>query len=93
MAGMAVATTAGFEMTGVMSAPLAATLVFFTPAFFLLALVGGARGRMDWLAIVFGAALGPLVHMIWPDLDLLAAGLVGGTAAFLLARPGGEARS
>ncbi len=89
VSAMTLATALGFMLTGIMAGPLAATLVFFTPAFFLLALIDGARMRMDWLAMTLGAVLGPLVHVYWPSLDLLAAGLVGGGAAFLLGRNGG----
>ncbi len=80
------ATVAGYLLTGVMPPLLAMALVLFTPAFFLLALIDGARMGMDWLAIALGAVIGPLVHLWWPSLDLLAAGLLGGTAAFALGR-------
>ncbi len=92
VAGMTVATTAGYALTGLMPPPLAATLVFFTPAFFLLALVDGARLRQDRLAIVLGAVIGPAVHAVWPSVDLLVAGLAGGTLAFLAGRLPGRTR-
>lgn len=90
MTGMALATVVGWHLTGRLPLPVAAALVFFTPAFFLLALADGARRLMDWLAIAAGLVIGPLAHLWWPDWDLLIAGLVGGTLAFLLAgrRPG-----
>ncbi len=84
--GMMIATSAGYALTGMMPLPLAATLVFFTPAFFLLALVDGARLDQDRIAIVLGAVIGPVVHAFWPSVDLLVAGLVGGTLAFLAGR-------
>jgi predicted branched-subunit amino acid permease len=85
MAGMVVATVAGWHLTGRLPPPVAAALVFFTPAFFLLALADGARRHADWLAIGLGLVIGPVMHLVWPDVDLLAAGLVGGTIAHLLA--------
>ncbi len=90
MTGMVAATIAGWHLTGRLPVPVAAALVFFTPAFFLLALLDGARRRMDWLAIVAGLAIGPLAHVRWPDWDLLIAGLIGGTLAFLLAGRRGQ---
>ncbi len=82
--GMMVATSVGYAITGMMPLPLAATLVFFTPAFFLLALIDGARLNQDRIAIVLGAVMGPAVHAVWPAADLLVAGLAGGTLAFLV---------
>ena len=43
--------------------------------------------RFDYLAIAFGAVIGPVTMQFAPDADLLVAGLVGGTLAFFLARP------
>jgi len=84
--GMMVATSVGYAITVMMPPPLAATLVFFTPAFFLLALVDGAKLVQDRIAIVLGALIGPAVHVVWPSVDLLVAGLAGGTLAFLADR-------
>ena len=67
---------------------LAATLVYFTPAFFLISLFGSAHWRFDYWAILLGAALAPVAGALAPRFDLLIAGLVGGTVAFFLARPG-----
>ncbi|HHN73383.1 MAG TPA: branched-chain amino acid ABC transporter permease [Thermopetrobacter sp.] len=82
MGGMVLSTLAGWHLTGHMPIPVAAALVFFTPAFFLLALVDGARAAADWLAIAAGILLGPLFHLLWPDMDLLLAGVLGGTLAW-----------
>ncbi len=93
MTVMTGATVLGYLLTGAMPLPLAATLVFFTPAFFLMALAGGARARMDWLAIAAGLTLAPFVHALWPDFDLLIAGAGGGLLAWGLPRPArGEGR-
>jgi predicted branched-subunit amino acid permease len=87
MAGMFLFTALGFVLADWLPPALAAALVFFTPAFFFLSLVASARWRFDYLAIVLGAVIGPLATALVPDFDLLLAGLVGGTAAFVLARP------
>jgi predicted branched-subunit amino acid permease len=87
MAGMMVFTSLGFVLADRLPPVLAAALVFFTPSFFLLSLVASARWRFDYIAIGLGAIIGPLATLWLPDFDLLLAGLVGGSAAFLLARP------
>lgn len=67
-------------------AAVAAALLLLTPVYFLLALWGAARVPADRLALVLGAALGPVFAVLVPELDLLLAGLLGGTLAYGLAR-------
>lgn len=88
MAAMCGFTAIGYYLAEELPRSLAAALVFFTPAFFLLSLFGGARYRFDYLAIVLGAACGGLSSFHAPRFDLLIGGLVGGTLAYLIARPG-----
>jgi predicted branched-subunit amino acid permease len=87
MTAMFAFTAAGYYLAESLPPALARTMVFFTPAFFLITLVSGARWRFDYWAIALGAAIGPVAAHYWPRFDLLIAGLVGGTVAFLLARP------
>ncbi|MBN9236218.1 MULTISPECIES: AzlC family ABC transporter permease [Phyllobacteriaceae] len=61
---------------------VSAMLLLLTPMYFLTSLWGSARERAGHLAMVLGLGLGPLFHVLVPKLDLLAAGLVGGTAAY-----------
>lgn len=61
-------------------------LFFLTPVYFLTSLWATARDRVVKIAMVFGLALGPVFHLIAPDLALLFAGLIGGTLAFFAAR-------
>jgi predicted branched-subunit amino acid permease len=65
---------------------LLATLLFMTPCYFLLSLGQSARRRSDWLAIVLGLVLGPLLFLVLPGPDLLLAGTVGGTIAYVFGR-------
>ncbi|MEM8664537.1 MAG: AzlC family ABC transporter permease, partial [Pseudomonadota bacterium] len=69
-----------------MPALVAAGLVFLTPIYFLMALWGAARGPADRLAMGAGLTLGPLFAYLTPGADLLLAGLIGGTAAYVLGR-------
>ncbi len=81
-------TAVGYFLAEELPPSLAATLVFFTPAFFLFSLFGGARYRFDYLAIVLGALSGGLSSFYAPKFDLLIGGLVGGSLAYVIARPG-----
>ena len=87
MTAMFAFTSVGYFLADSLPPVLARTMVFFTPAFFLVTLVAGARWRFDYWAIALGAAIGPVASHYWPRFDLLIAGLAGGTIAFLLARP------
>lgn len=60
-----------------------AALFFLTPLYFLTSLWGSARERAGHLAMIFGLVLGPAFHMIVPEFDLVAAGLIGGVGAYL----------
>jgi len=88
--GMLVATLSGsaigFTLSAAVPALLAATLLFMTPLYFMLSLFGAAAAQSDYLAIGLGFVLGPLFFVLFPGLDLLLTGLVGGTIAFLLWR-------
>ncbi len=63
-----------------------AALLFLTPIYFLTSLWGSARERAGHVAMGFGLVLGPLLHVLVPGFELLAAGLIGGGAAFLFHR-------
>ena len=87
MAVSATMTALGFLLVSALPAPLAAGLLCLTPLYFMISLVGSARDATDWLAIGLGIGLVPVAQLtIGKDFDLLATGLVGGTAAFLLGR-------
>ncbi|WP_137391371.1 AzlC family ABC transporter permease [Rhodoligotrophos defluvii] len=79
--------TAGFYLSEALPPLVAIALVFMTPTFFGLSLVGGASYAFDYLAIGLAAALTPVGMIYFPQVDLLFAGVVGGLAAFLLLHP------
>ena len=79
-----IATVAGFMLSASVPRELAAGLLFVTPIYFIAALFRNAREPMDWMALLFGFALSPLLKpLVSAGFDLLAVGLIGGTAAFL----------
>lgn len=77
---------AGHALAGVVPAAISAALLFLTPIYFLLSLMASARERADVLAIVLGVLLGPPLFLLAPGFDLLLAGLIGGTIAWLAGR-------
>lgn len=79
-------TAVGYYGAAELPPVLSATLLFVTPIYFLLSLIGPSAVRIDYLAVLLGAVLGPIFYRLVPGFDLLVTGLVGGTAAFLLAR-------
>ncbi len=76
----------GFLIAGAVSPAVAAGLLFMNPLYFLFSLAAGASQRLDWLAIGFGALLGPVLFYVLPGFDLMLTGLIGGTVAYLIAR-------
>jgi predicted branched-subunit amino acid permease len=81
-----VATAAGHLLAPALPVALRAALLFTNPFYFALLLAAdlgrpGVRG-----AVIAGAAAAPLALWLGPAWGLLAAGLLGGTAAFLWSR-------
>lgn len=83
---MIIATVIGYGMASRVPPLITLALLFTTPVYFFLSLLATARTRLDAWAIMAGTGLIPVMHVIAPGYDLLATGLVGGTAAFALAR-------
>jgi hypothetical protein len=71
-----------FALAGDLPPLASAALLLLTPIYFLTSLWSSARERAGYVSMVLGLALGPLFHLWTPGFDLLAAGLVGGFAAF-----------
>lgn len=81
-----VATCLGHALAAVLPTALSVGLLAVTPIYFLLSLERGAEGLGDRVALALGLVLAPLIGLVAPQIDLLATGLVGGTAAFLVTR-------
>jgi predicted branched-subunit amino acid permease len=80
-----------FEVADAFPPILDAALVFVTPLYFLCSLWGSARERAAHYAMGAGLLLTPIFHAWIPEGDILAAGLIGGTVAWLFVRHGGKA--
>ncbi|WP_374652183.1 AzlC family ABC transporter permease [Dongia sp.] len=76
------ATALGFFLVGVLPAPVTLGLVFLNPLYFMLLFTADLMRKERGLALILGAALGPLFHLVSPDWGLLATGLIGGSVAF-----------
>lgn len=74
----------GYLIAGSIPAPIQIGLVFVTPVYFFVFLIGEARTRLAAIALVCGGLAGPLFYLLTPQWSVLVAGFAGGTAAFLL---------
>jgi predicted branched-subunit amino acid permease len=86
LASATTATAAGYFLAGIIPPAFSAALLFLTPIFFLLSLFTTARALSDRLAIGFGFFGLLAASTIGDGLELLYAGLGGGTIAYGLAR-------
>ena len=86
------ATALGYHLAGTLPFYVTVSLIFLNPMYFIF-LFSSIRQRSCILAMMIGAVLGPLFHMISPDWGLPFVGVIAGSAAFLLDRQmggGGE---
>jgi uncharacterized membrane protein YhaH (DUF805 family) len=81
------ATGAGYYLVGALPGVFAAALLFTTPMFFSVNLAVGVRRWIDAAPIVLALMLTPVATwVVGKDYDLVAAGLLGGTIAYLADR-------
>jgi predicted branched-subunit amino acid permease len=79
-----VSTLAGYWLAASVPRELSAGLLFVTPIYFTAALVRNVREPMDGMALAFGFVLSPVIKpLVSAGVDLLAVGVIGGTAAWL----------
>ncbi|UIJ73779.1 AzlC family ABC transporter permease [Aurantimonas sp. HBX-1] len=71
-----------FNLMGQLPALVTGALAFLTPVYFLVSLYGSARDLSGRLALFAGMAALPPAHYLWPQFELLAAGIVGGVGAY-----------
>jgi predicted branched-subunit amino acid permease len=79
-------TGASYVLTGTLPPVLAGALFFLTPIYFLTALTVSSRLHAERFGLVLGLLLGPLFRFYEVPLDLVWAGLLGGTVAFAVHR-------
>lgn len=87
LAGVSFAgTIAGYLLAGSLPRAVAAGLIFLTPIYFFLGLMGNARKAADYAPVLLGLCIAPLSMKLAPRFDLILTGLVAGTASFFLFR-------
>ena len=77
-----IATVAGYYLAARLPLLMTAGLLFLTPLSFLISVVRNSRDLIDRLALVLGLTVGPLLAYRNVDLDILWAGVGGGTLAY-----------
>jgi predicted branched-subunit amino acid permease len=87
-----IGTMVGFVGVGLMPRSIALGLIFMNPLFFAV-LLAGVHSRTASVALLVGAPMGMLFHLIAPDLDLLLTGAFGGTLAFWISRRRPESKA
>lgn len=65
---------------------VAGCLFFLTPIYFLASIWSSARQRVIHVALVVGLIAGPICYWLAPSIDILLAGIGGGTLAWLIER-------
>lgn len=82
------ATALGFFLVGVLPTPVTLGLVFLNPLYFMLLFAGDLARKERGLALIIGAVMGPLLHLVSPEWGLLVTGIGGGSIAFLIIQRG-----
>ncbi len=80
------ATIAGYYLAAQLPSLFTAALLFLTPMSFLVSIARNATMIIDRLALVFGLVLGPALAYMAVELDVMWAGIAGGTLAYLAHR-------
>ena len=78
-------TLLGFHSAVLLPASLVLGLIFTSPLFFALVL-SAVPGRAERLSMLLGCATIPFAHYLWPAVDLLITGVVGGSLGFALGK-------
>lgn len=86
MSSAMLATVIGFALAGRLPPALAAAVLFVTPISFLVSTANNSKSLVDRLALALGLVLAPVFAMAKIQLDLLFAGLIGGTLAYVVHR-------
>lgn len=79
-------TALGFFLAGEVPPLVALGLLFLTPLSFTILLVRNARIPSEWLALAAGFGIAPFTVSLGGGLDLMIAGIGGGTLAYFIGR-------
>jgi predicted branched-subunit amino acid permease len=82
LTGSMLGTAIGYFLSTSVPPAVALGLVFVNPIYFMLVFLVDLRHRGRVLALVLGACLAPLLHLVMPTWGLLVSGLLAGGFAF-----------
>jgi predicted branched-subunit amino acid permease len=82
MVSAMIATVVGYYLAARLPVLLTAALLFLTPMSFLVSIARNSSLLVDRLALVFGLILGPILALGEVELDVMWAGIAGGTIAY-----------
>ena len=86
------ATVLGYYLAARLPPLLTAALLFLTPVSFLVSIVRNSNLMVDRLALIFGLVLGPVLAYRDVELDVMWAGIAGGSIAYVAQRVRGAMR-
>jgi hypothetical protein len=86
MASAMIATVAGYYLAARLPVLLTAALLFLTPMSFLVSIARNSSLLVDRLALLLGLIIGPVLAFAAIELDVLWAGIAGGTIAYVVHR-------
>ena len=81
-----IATVAGYYLAARLPVLFTAGLLFLTPISFLVSIARNSDLLVDRLALILGLVIGPILALRDVELDVLWAGIAGGTIAYLAHR-------
>ncbi len=85
MTGGLIGTALGYHLAASFPFYVTVSLIYLNPVYFVF-LFSGVRHRNCILALMIGAVLGPLFHLISPEWGLPFCGVIAGTAAYWIDR-------
>ena len=80
-----IGTLLGYHGAVLLPAAVVLGLIFVSPLFFALVL-SAVPGRAQRLSMLLGCATIPIINSLWPSVDLLITGLVGGSFGFAVGK-------
>jgi predicted branched-subunit amino acid permease len=80
-----VGTLVGYHSAVLLPAVVVLGLIFVSPLFFALVL-SAVPGRAERFSMLIGCATIPLAHFLFPSIDLLVTGVVGGSLGFAISK-------
>jgi predicted branched-subunit amino acid permease len=83
LAAAVTGTLLGYHGAVLLPAVLVLGLIFVSPLFFALVLAA-VPGRAPRLSMILGCVSIPVTHYLFPSVDLLITGIVGGSLGFAL---------